>query len=151
MITDKILKSKFYLYAGRLHKCKKVVKTENMMYFEDLETGDEVKIPIGGGEILLSRLYTIGEVARIVERRSDTIRKYERADLIPRPSFDAVNCGGYEKWRFYKESDVYEIVEFFSHRSPGRPPRGVNSRSAVAKQIRQLSNKVNNLGVHNAT
>ena len=78
-----------------------------------MKDSSEVVVPLAGSDLLLSRVYTIGEVAKIVERRPDTIRKYERSGLIPKPVAVGEEYPSYKNWRFYSHPDVYEIVDFF--------------------------------------
>ena len=99
-------------------------------------------MPLGGSEILLSRIYTIGEVAKIVERRSDTIRKYERSGLIPKPVDLGDDYPSYKNWRFYSYADVHEILDFFSDRNPGRPSKQEPVRELVNTNIKNLNQKV---------
>lgn len=144
MITNKIIENKFYLYKGKAVKVKKIHRSSNSVVLKYLLENGEDLIPFNGGELLLSRLYTIGELAKITSKRSDTLRKYEKNGLIPKPSYiinDEESC--YKNWRFYTESEVYDVVAFFSGRSPGRPT------STKSKDIRNtivsLREKVNNL------
>ena len=89
---------------------------------------------------MLTRLYTIGELAKIIGKRSDTLRKYEKQGLLPKSNATSNFNNYYDNWRFYRESDVYDVIAFFSGRSPGRPP-GLN----VNKNIINLKKKVNQL------
>jgi len=140
LLTDKIIQNKIYLYANVLHKVKKIHKSKNKVLLQNMMDCSEVTIPLAGAEILLSRVYTIGEVAKIVERRSDTIRKYERSGLIPKPVSVDEDYPSYKNWRFYTSPDVYEIVEFFSNRTPGRPVK--KTSSSVSGRIQNLNQKV---------
>jgi DNA-binding transcriptional MerR regulator len=140
MITDKIIKNKIYMYAGFLHKVKKIQKTKNRALMQNLATSEEIFVPIEQSEIILQRIYTVGEVSKIVERRPDTIRKYERLGLIPKPLKLEVDYPSYRNWRFYTPGDVYEMVEFFSDRSPGRPVK--KSNETLDKSIKSLDQRV---------
>lgn len=140
MITDKIIKNKMYMYAGTLHKAKRIQKLKNRALFQNLLTMEELYIPIEQSEILLQRIYTVGEVSKIVERRPDTIRKYERNGLIPKPLSLEDEYPSYKNWRFYSGRDVYEMVEFFSGRSPGRPVE--KTKISVSNSIKNLDQKV---------
>ncbi len=140
MITDKIIKNKIYIYAGVLHKVKKIQKLKNRALIQNLSTMEELYVPLEQSEILMQRIYTIGEVSKIVERRPDTIRKYERNGLIPKPLELDVDYPSYRNWRFYTTSDVYEMVEFFMDRSPGRPVK--KNEGNLVKNIKTLDQKV---------
>ena len=110
------------------------------MYAEKLDTHDVILIPYQQSDLLLVRLYTVGEVAKIVERRTDTIRKYEKKNLIPKPNKFGEKYQSYQSWRYYEESDVYEMIEFFNDRTPGRPIQEKNS--GVKAKIKTIQEKV---------
>lgn len=135
MLKNKPITNKFYLYASKIVKIKKIAKRQNKIYVERLDNGEGIEIPYEQSELILYRIYTVGEVAKIVEKRADTIRKYEKKNLIPEASKFGEEYNGYSDWRYYKESDVYEMIEFFNTRIPGRP---------VAKKhnIKKLEQKV---------
>jgi len=142
MLTDKIITNKFYLYKNVLHKVKKVQKKNNKVILGSAKDNGEIIIPLMGADLLLFRVYTIGEVAKIVERRSDTIRKYERSGLIPKPLVFEDEYPSYRNWRFYSRPDVYDIVEFFSGRTPGRPIKQKSESTIVSTKIHNLNEKV---------
>jgi hypothetical protein len=143
LLTDKIIPNKIYQYSGSLHKVKKIHKSKKQIVVQSMADNSELIIPLDGAEILLSRLYTIGEVAKIVERRSDTIRKYEKRGLIPKPSISGDDYPSYKGWRFYKTDEVYEISSFFSDRTPGRPVKKEKDvKKQVSGKIKELNQKV---------
>lgn len=121
MITKKPVLNKFYRYSDTIVKIKKASKSSNKILAQRVDNGESVLIPYEQCEILLIRLYTVGEVAKIVEKRSDTLRKYEKKNLIPSPKKFGEKYKSYENWRYYEESDIYEMIEFFNSRVPGRP------------------------------
>jgi len=144
MITNKTIENKFYLYKKQLVKVKKIHKSSNSVVVKFVLNDSEEVVPLSGSELLLSRLYTIGELSKIINKRSDTIRKYEKNGLLPKPSFvieDLESC--YKNWRFYSESEVYDVVAFFSGRTPGRPTSVKNNN--IRNNIVSLRQKVDNL------
>jgi hypothetical protein len=140
MITKKPVLNKFYRYSDTIVKIKKINKNSNRIYAEKLDTHDVILIPYQQSDLLLVRLYTVGEVAKIVERRTDTIRKYEKKNLIPKPNKFGEKYQSYQSWRYYEESDVYEMIEFFNDRTPGRPIQEKNS--GVKAKIKTIQEKV---------
>jgi len=144
MITNKIIENKFYLYKKQLVKVKKIHKSSNSVIVKFVDSDIEEVLPLSGCDLLLIRLYTIGELSKIINKRSDTIRKYEKNGLLPKPSFlieDEKNC--YKNWRFYSESEVFDVVAFFSGRSPGRPASVKNNN--IRNNIVSIRQKVDNL------
>lgn len=140
MITRKPVLNKFYRYSDTIIKIKKISKNSNKIFAEKLDNGDSIVIPYEQSEILLRRLYTVGEVAKIVEKRTDTLRKYEKKNLIPEPSKFGEKYGGYRNWRYYEESDIYEMIEFFNDRVPGRPVK--NKNIDLNSKIKSIQEKV---------
>jgi hypothetical protein len=138
MITRKPILNKFYKYADTIVKLKKVSKNSNKIFAERLDNGEQVLLPYQHSEIILIRLYTVGEVAKIVERRSDTLRKYEKKNLIPKPSKFGEKYKSYQNWRYYEESDIYEMIQFFNDRVPGRPVK----QKSISAKIKNIKEKV---------
>ena len=75
-LQTKIVINKFYKYSNTIVKVKKITKNLNKILVTDLTSKQEMVMPYEGAELIMHRIYTIGEVAKIVEKRSDTIRKY---------------------------------------------------------------------------
>lgn len=140
MITRKPILNKFYRYSNTIVKLKKINKSSNKIYAEKLDDGGIVLIPYQQSDLLLVRLYTVGEVAKIVERRTDTIRKYEKKNLIPEPNKFGEKYKSYQNWRYYEESDVYEMIEFFNDRIPGRPTQ--EKSVSLNARIKTIQEKV---------
>lgn len=130
-----ILINKFYKYSNIIIKVKKIAKNLNKITAIDLTNKEEIVMPYQGAELIMYRIYTIGEVAKIVEKRSDTIRKYEKKGLIPNGKKFNESCQSYRNWRYYERDDVYNMVAFFNKRSPGRPAhqRNINVKANVIK------------------
>lgn len=143
MLTNKIIINKFYLYKGKVVKVRKVHKVSGKVFLQFIEEGSEEIIPLNGGDLLLARLYTIGELAKITGKRTDTIRKYEKVGLLLHPDFYFESENSYKNWRFYRESEVHDVLSFFSSRTPGRPV--VQGEVDIRKNIISLKKKVANL------
>lgn len=136
MLTTKLIQNKFYLYSGSIVKIKRINRSGNKIFIQSLKNNKTVLIPYQQNELLLKRIYTVGEVAKIVERRPDTIRKYEKRGLIPGAQKFGDEYTGYSSWRYYSEEAVYEMVEFFGSRNRGRP---------VLEKVKNLDTKIKNL------
>lgn len=121
MVRNSLITNKFYIYADNIVKLKKISKKQNKLLIEKLDNSENIELPYEHHELILYRIYTIGEVSKIVEKRADTIRKYEKKRLIPEAKKFGDRYSGYSNWRYYSEEDVYLMVEFFNTRVPGRP------------------------------
>lgn len=143
MITNKIIENKFYLYKTSPFKVKKILRANNSVILKSIIDNSECSIPYNGGELLLKRLYTIGELAKITGKRTDTLRKYEKSGILPKPSFHIDKQDSpYKSWRFYSEEEVYDTVSFFSGRNPGRPVKysGRDLKEAITKLHKKVEN-----------
>jgi hypothetical protein len=140
LFQNKIVTNKFYKYADSFVKIKKLSKIKNKILVVDIKNMNEILIPYEGSDLLLHRVYTVGEVAKIVGRQPNTLRKYERKNLISSPKKFGDEYGGYKNWRYYDQQDVYEIVEFFNTRVQGRPIR--NSSVTINTKIKTINQKV---------
>lgn len=138
MFKNKIIQNKFYKYADTFVKIKKITKYNNTIVCVDIKTNEEISIPLVGSDILLKRIYTVGEVAKIVSREPNTLRKYEKKNLIVLSKKFNEECGNYKNWRYYEESDIYGMVEFFNTRKSGRPAVSKN----VDSRIKEINQKV---------
>lgn len=143
MLSNKPIVNKFYLYKTKLVKIKKIHKSSSSILIKFVDDGSQEIIPSVGSDILLKRLYTIGELSKIIEKRSDTLRKYEKRGLVTKPSIVVDSDGQYKNWRFYSEDDVYDVIAFFSGRTPGRPI--VKTSSNIKATINSIKKKVNNI------
>lgn len=139
-LQTKIVINKFYKYSNTIVKVKKITRNLNKILVTDLTTKQEMTMPYEGADLIMHRIYTIGEVAKIVEKRSDTIRKYEKKGLIPSGKKFSESCESYKNWRYYDKEDVYNMVTFFNGRTPGRPVADKNI-NVQAKVIR-ISEKI---------
>lgn len=140
MLVRKPILNKFYQYSDTIVKLKKISKSSNKILAERLDDGTHIVLPYEQSELLIRRIYTVGEVAKIVERRADTLRKYEKKDLIPSPKKFGEQYKSYENWRYYEESDVYDMIEFFNNRTPGRPVD--NNKKPINTTIKNIEQKV---------
>jgi hypothetical protein len=140
LFQNKVITNKFYIYANHFVKVKRINKSTAKITLVNLLDNSIIDIPSESSDLLLRRIYTVGEVAKIVGRQPNTLRKYERKNLITSPKKFGEAYKGYKNWRYYQESDVYDIVEFFNNRVQGRPVN--KSRGFVATTIKTLNQKV---------
>ena len=143
MITNKIISNKFYKFGDDIVKVVKILKSQNKFVMINLSNMEESNMPLEQADLILHRIYTIGEVSKIVNKRPDTIRKYEKNNLIPQSKKFGDICLSYKNWRYYDSQDVYDMVSFFSGRTPGRP---INNKSvkqriiSIEQQVRMRRN-----------
>ena len=113
----------------------------NKVKIKQLVSGDILEIPLDSAYLFLKRVYTIGEVAKIVQRKPDTIRRYERLGHLSLPKRGGGDSG-LKKWRFYTQVDAADMLLFFSERKPpGRPLKKNTTSRELRSKIRDLSLK----------
>lgn len=140
MLHQRVIQNKFYKYGESFVKIKRINKIQNRIFAVDIGSNEDIILPIDGSELILFRIYSIGEVAKLVGRQSNTLRKYEKKNLIPSPKKFGDQYPSYKNWRYYDESDVYEMVEFFNARVQGRPKK--RSIKSVGDNIVSINQKV---------
>jgi hypothetical protein len=138
MITNKIISNKFYKFGNDIVKIVKILKSQNKLVLVNLSNMEQSSMPFEQADLVLHRIYTIGEVSKIVNKRSDTIRKYEKNNLIPQSKKFGDKCVSYKNWRYYDTQDVYDMVAFFSGRIPGRPINNKTVRQRIISIEQQV-------------
>jgi hypothetical protein len=58
--------------------------------------------------------------------------------LIPSPNKFGEKYQSYQSWRYYEESDIYEMIQFFNDRVPGRPVK----QKSISAKIKNIKEKV---------
>lgn len=86
-------------------------------------------------------LFKIGEVAKMLNRSAETIRKYENKKLIPKAQQYNLSIKSKAYVRLYKELDIYELAEFFANRNPVGRPSATNKVSKInQKELHEFIN-----------
>lgn len=108
----------------------------------DIEIAPQIFIPI----------FRIGEVGKMLNKKPDTLRKYERQGLIPKVDryYLSKNPASLRPVRLYTEKDIWNLVEFFMRRpGRGRPSRlnvgGVNRpliKQAISSKFERNKNVI---------
>lgn len=139
----KAVKGGLYSYGPDIVRMSSVHKRFNKVRITNIIDESVTELPLDNSKLFLKRLYTIGEMAKIVRRATDTIRRYERLGLLPEPR--RIPSGAkIEKWRYYTEEDAGDMVHFFSERNlPGRPINKKITKRGLRSKIKDLSTKSN--------
>lgn len=143
----KIKEGAFYLLpSGTLVKILKIKRDRNSIIIRryDSYTNDMIEFDIA--PMMLTPMFNIDDVARMVSKKKDTLRKYEREGFIPRARQFSLNPEGSYKLRLYSWKDILDLVEALDRRRPvGRPsslnqPKKIN-RSDLKKRISRKFDK----------
>lgn len=120
-IEAKIKKGSFYLtHEKELVKIVLLNRKDNRVDIKLYATDSVKTIEYDTAHLYLEPLFTIQEVAKMFNKATDTIRKYERMGILPRcPQYD---LGG-KRARLYAMPDIMKVAEALAQRRPvGRPP-----------------------------
>lgn len=105
----------------------------------DYTIGANDHYPFDVASQVFKPVFRIGEVARMIDRKPDTLRKYERKGLIPKVKQYYVGHNQRSKMRIYTKDDIADLVEFFERQpNPGRPSdkvKGNLNRDRIKKII----------------
>lgn len=135
MNIAKISEGKFYLLpSGDLVRAVSLFPKTNRLVIYSYRDFENDQMEIDMAEKILRPVWRIGEVARMVDRKVDTLRRYERAGYLSKPPIYFLDPMGKKQMRVYDTKAIVEVVEFFERRKPnGRPSKG-NKRSYVDKK-----------------
>ncbi len=76
-------------------------------------------------------LFKIGEVAKMLNRSVETIRKYENLNYYDKAKQYKISEGTSQSIRLYTEGDIHKLAEFFANRRPVGRPSGLNKTSKI--------------------
>lgn len=99
-----------------------------------------------------TNFYTIGELARVLNRKSVTIRKWEADGIIPKATFIAPSGDSRGKRRLYTEAQILGLVEIareegiLEPNARGRwyPIEKTQFRSKAIELFRKLAEEIKN-------
>jgi len=145
----KLIKNRlFFNDKNDLIRIISIVKRENIIHIFDYSKFDKEIIEYDTAAYYLRPVFRIGEVSRIIDKKPDTIRKYEQTGVIPKARKVSLNIQGSSSIRIYSLRDVYDLLEIFATRSKaGRPKQhaSINQVDAI-KRINARFQKIKNVG-----
>ena len=112
-------------YIGRIAQLN---KKENriILYIYKLKSNIAMEYDTAGDYLV--PIFYISDVAKMLNRAPDTIRKYERQGIVPKcPQYYL----GQRKARLYSLKEITELAEAFSKRRPVGRPGGINPVSKI--------------------
>lgn len=122
LLEPKIKKGSMYLSAnGNVGKAILINLKDNRLDIKYYgEVGSVETMEFDTAHLYLKPLFSIKEVAKMFNKATDTLRKYERLGILPKcPQY---NLGG-KTARLYSIDDIMNVAEALAQRKPvGRPP-----------------------------
>jgi hypothetical protein len=145
----KLIKNRLFTNSkGDIIRIVSTVKRANIVNVYNYTSFTEESMEYDTAAFFLSPVFRIGEVARIIDKKSDTIRKYETSGLIPKARKVNLNKEGTSSIRVYTLRDVYDLVEIFSMRNKaGRKTSHVPvNQTEALRRINARFQKIKNVG-----
>jgi hypothetical protein len=145
----KLIKNRlFFNDKNDLIRIISIVKRENIINIFDYSKFDKDIIEYDTASYYLRPVFRIGEVARILDKKPDTIRKYEQTGVIPKATKVFLNEDSSSAIRIYTLKDIYDLLEIFSMRNKSGRPRNYSSVNQVEamKKINARFQKIKNVG-----
>lgn len=149
----KLVRNKlFFNEKGDVIRLIGIVKKYNVVKIYNYSTFRDEIMSHDTAVYYLQPAYRIGEVAKILDKKADTIRKYETKGLIPKARQIPINASGTAVIRVYTARDVYDLVEILSLRNKaGRPAQHVEiDPDEALRRINARFQRIKNVG-KNAT
>lgn len=144
----KLKVNKLYLLpSGTLCKIHKVDWVHGKVFIYKYNDGNDA-IDIELAPRILTPAFKIGDVATMLQKSTETLRRYEREGLIDSPKRYQV---GTKAIRIYTIQDIHKLIRFFETRRPvGRPSTnnksfGVNKtevRRKLKTRFEEIKNKI---------
>ncbi len=144
-LVTKVRVNKLYLLPSQtLVRVHRIDQVHGKVFIYRYDTSMNDSLDIEMAPRLLTPAFKIGEVAKMLQKSPDTLRKYERDGLISSPKRWKV---GDRDIRIYTMRDINRLVDFFENRPPvGRPSKsnqssGVNKAELKRRLRLRLQNK----------
>jgi hypothetical protein len=145
----KLIKSRLFLNdKSELIRIVSVVKRDNTVKIFNYHNFENETMAYDTASFYLSPIFRIGEVSKILDKKPDTLRKYEQSGAIPKARKVAINKDGSVQIRIYTLRDVYDLIELFSMRSSGgrRSHYGTINKVEALKLVNARFQKIKNVG-----
>jgi hypothetical protein len=133
--------------VGRLYRMPnknavRVIRVDwmkNLVIVRNYHSHSNEAIEYESAPSLLVPLLRIGEVAKIVGKKTSTIRKYENDGLLPQVEKISLNPDAKTSTRVYSPKDIEVVADFFDRRKPAGRPGNTNvagiNKSTVKQKI----------------
>lgn len=113
---------KYVFMAGELVKVIHISPANDQIVYYNFDQKKDKIGSLHGAKLISVPALRIGEVAKMLDRKPDTIRKWERKEWIPEPGKWDIGTGDKKKIvRFYSPKDVEVIRDLVSSVHQGRP------------------------------
>lgn len=99
-------------------------------------------VPIDIAADSFGQAYKLADAARVVGKKSATIRKYENTGLIPKARKITTNPEGRAQTRVYSQEDLDQLVIFFERRRPAGRPSLYRSNASNKEEVKNKLDQI---------
>ena len=142
----KITPHRYYLRSSVLIRIIKIVKKSNAVHVYRYDSFENDVLELDTIQFGLVPVFKIGDVGKMLDRKPDTIRKYEKRGLIPPGKKFPLVEDGSAAIRLYTETDVADLTEFFSQRSTTKKKHSAINQNDVVKGLQSRFHQIKNVG-----
>lgn len=127
-------------------KILSIKRDRNILVIRRYDSYENDTLPFDIAPRILTPMFDISDVARTVNKKPDTLRKYEREGHIPKARQFELNEAGSYRLRLYSWHDILRLVEALERRRPpGRPSKlnkpGKLNRQDIRKRVARKFDK----------
>lgn len=141
---------KYVFMAGDLCKVLHISPAHDQIVFYNFNDNSEKIGSLQGALLIAQPALKIGEVGKMLDRKPDTIRKWEQKEWIPEARQWDIGIDGKKKIvRFYSPKDVETIRDLVSSVHQGRPrkdkrvtnslPSEGNLKILIRERVKQIN------------
>jgi hypothetical protein len=145
----KLLKNKLFINdKGQIIRIVSIVKNKNIINIYNYTNFQNETMEYDTATYYLTPVFRIGEVAKIINRKPDTIRKYENSGLIPKVLRLNLSQDSKSSIRVYTLKDLYNLMEILSMRNSysGQTSFAPLDQQDAIKKINARFQKIKNVG-----
>lgn len=133
MKLARIVKDKLYLMpSGNLARVMGVDESSNRVVIYNYHSRQNEIVEYSLAPHIFDPVFKISEVARMLGKKPDTLRRYERLGKITPAA--QVKLGKRNSMRIYTQDDIEDLAEFFSEQVVGRPSVHAKVSVPVSRQ-----------------
>jgi hypothetical protein len=129
----KVLRDKYYLLpSDNLVRVMVVDEVNNNVIVHNYHSRQNEVIEYVVAPRILEPVFKVSEVAKMLGRKPDTLRRYEREGKISRAR--QYSIGGKNAMRIYTQSDIEALASFFGEQVIGRPAKHARVKTPISRQ-----------------
>ncbi len=142
----KVTANRFFLYKDVPIRIITINKSRNSVTFHRYDTFENDVMEYDTAHMFLLPIFKIGEVAKLLNKKPDTLRKYEHQGLIPPVKKFFLTADETSSLRMYTEKDIVDLVEFFSNRGTTKKKYSAVNQKDVLAGLKARYHQISKVG-----